>query len=45
MVPSSTVLNGLQIATFTDASYARRVNRYVRVGHIVHCFIEIGKWI
>ena len=38
---SSTVLNGLQIATFTDASYARRVNRYVRVGHIVHCFIEI----
>ena len=38
---SSTVLNGLQIATFTDGSYARRVNRYVRVGHIVHCFIEI----
>ena len=38
---SSTVLNGLQIASFTDASFARRVNRYVRVGHIVHCFIEI----
>ena len=38
---SSTVLNGLQIATFTDASYARRVNRYVRIGHLVFCTIEI----
>jgi hypothetical protein len=38
---SSTVLNGLQIATFTDGSYARRVNRYVRVGHLVFCTIEI----
>ena len=38
---SSTVLNGLQIATFTDASFARRVNRYVRVGHLVFCTIEI----
>ena len=38
---SSTVLNGLQIATFTDGSYARRVNRYVRVGHLVFCTVEI----
>ncbi len=38
---SSTVLNSLQIPTFTDASYARRIGRYVRCGHLVFCNIEI----
>ena len=38
---SSTVLNSLQNAAFTDASYARRIGRYVRCGHLVHVNIEI----
>ena len=38
---SSTVLNSLQNPVFTDASYARRVCRYVRVGHLVHVTVEI----
>ena len=38
---SSTVLNSLQNPAFTDASYARRVCRYVRVGHLVHVTAEI----
>ena len=38
---SSTVLNSLQIPVFTDASYARRIGRYVRCGHLVFCNIEI----
>ena len=38
---SSTVLNSLQNAAFTDNSYARRVGRYVRIGHLVHVTVEI----
>ena len=38
---SSTVLNSLQNPVFTDASYARRIGRYVRVGHLVFCTVEI----
>ena len=38
---SSTVLNSLQNAAFTDASYARRIGRYVRCGHLVFVNIEI----
>ena len=38
---SSTVLNSLQNPTFTNASYARRIGRYVRVGHLVFVNIEI----
>ena len=38
---SSTVLNSLQIPVYTDASYARRIGRYVRCGHLVFCNIEI----
>ena len=38
---SSTVLNSLQNPAFTDASYARRIGRYVRVGHLVFVNIEI----
>jgi len=38
---SSTVLNGLQIPAFTDASYTRRIGRYVRVGNLVFLNIEI----
>ena len=38
---SSTVLNSLQNPVFTDASYARRIGRYVRCGHLVFCNIEI----
>ena len=37
---SSTVLNSLQLPAFTDASYARRIGRYVRCGHLVFCNIE-----
>ena len=38
---SSTVLNSLQNPVFTDGSYARRIGRYVRVGHLVFCTVEI----
>ena len=38
---SSTVLNSLQNPAFTDNSYARRVGRYVRIGHLVHVTVEI----
>ena len=38
---SSTVLNSLQNPVFTDASYARRIGRYVRVGHLVFCNVSI----
>ena len=38
---SSTVLNGLQLPAFTDASYTRRIGRYVRIGHLVHVTVEI----
>ena len=38
---SSTVLNSLQNPAFTDNSYARRIGRYVRVGHLVFVNIEI----
>ena len=38
---SSTVLNSLQNPVFTDASYARRIGRYVRVGHLVFCTVSI----
>ena len=38
---SSTVLNGLQNPAFTDASYTRRIGRYVRVGNLVFLNIEI----
>jgi len=38
---SSTVLNGLQLPAFTDASYTRRIGRYVRVGNLVFLNIEI----
>ena len=38
---TSTVLNSLQIPAFTDNSYVRRVCRYVRVGHLVFCNVEI----
>jgi len=38
---SSTVLNSLQNPVFTDASYDRRIGRYVRVGHLVFCTVEI----
>ena len=35
---TSTVLNSLQNPAFTDASYASRIGRYVRVGHL--CFVN-----
>ena len=38
---TSTVLNSLQIPAFTDNSFVRRVCRYVRVGHLVFCNVEI----
>ena len=38
---SSTVLNSLQNPVFTDASYDRRIGRYVRVGHLVFCTVSI----
>ena len=38
---SSTVLNSLQNPVFTDGSYDRRIGRYVRVGHLVFCTVEI----
>jgi len=38
---TSTVLNSLQIPAFTDNSYVRRICRYVRVGHLVFCNVEI----
>ena len=38
---SSTVLNSLQNPAFTDNSYARRIGRYVRVGHLVFVNLEI----